>query len=78
VQGYNDGQLKWIVQNGMRYTGMPGWSGILDDGEMWHIVRFMRHLPRRGTLGAPPMYRQAVTEHQAAESGAASTQKKAE
>ncbi|MBZ5630989.1 MAG: cytochrome c [Acidobacteriia bacterium] len=78
VQGYNDGQLKWIVQNGLRFTGMPGWSGILDDREMWHVVRFMRHLPRRGSLGAPPMYRQVVNEHHAPERGAASTEKKAD
>jgi mono/diheme cytochrome c family protein len=78
VQEYRDGQLKWIVQNGLRFTGMPGWSGILDDSEMWHLVRFMRHLPRRGSLGVPPIYSQAASEHPAAERGAATAEKKAE
>jgi mono/diheme cytochrome c family protein len=34
VQAYSDGQLKWIIENGIRYTGMPGWKGILEDQEM--------------------------------------------
>ncbi len=67
VQDYSDGQLKWIVQNGLRFTGMPGWSGVLNDDEMWHIVTFMRHLPRRGSLGPPPIYSHSQHEHQAAE-----------
>src|SRR5215471_17310035 len=45
VQQYTDGQLKWIVENGIRYSGMPGWKDILEDDEMWSIVRFLRHLP---------------------------------
>lgn len=52
VQAYADGQLKWIIQNGIRYSGMPGWSGVLSDDEMWHIVHYIRHLPPKGTLGA--------------------------
>ena len=56
VQEYTDGQLKWIIENGIRFTGMPGWKGILDDQEMWHIVHFIRHLPAKGSLGAPAIY----------------------
>ena len=51
VQQYTDGQLKWIVQNGIRMSGMPAWNGILSDDEMWAIVRFLRHLPQKGSLG---------------------------
>ena len=52
VQKYSDGQLKWIIQNGIRFTGMPGWSGVLDDDEMWHIVAYLRHLPAKGSTDA--------------------------
>jgi mono/diheme cytochrome c family protein len=44
VQGYSDEQLKWIVENGIRYTGMPGWEGLIDEGNQWKIVYYMRAL----------------------------------
>ncbi|RJP67849.1 MAG: cytochrome c [Candidatus Abyssobacteria bacterium SURF_17] len=44
VQRYSDQQLKWIVDNGIRYTGMPGWNGIIDDVTQWKIVHYMRAL----------------------------------
>jgi len=31
VQDYADGQLKWIIENGVSPSGMPGWKGILED-----------------------------------------------
>jgi mono/diheme cytochrome c family protein len=31
VRQYRDGQLKWIIENGIRFSGMPGWKGTLDD-----------------------------------------------
>ena len=56
VQAYTDGQLKWIVENGVFPSGMPAWKGILDDDEMWAIVVYLRHLPKKGSLGAPTFY----------------------
>jgi mono/diheme cytochrome c family protein len=69
VQDYADGQLKWIMDNGIRFTGMPGWKGILDDNEMWSIVRYIRHLPQKGSLGAPAVFSEAEEEHEHAEHG---------
>jgi len=56
IQAYTDGQLKWIIENGIRFTGMPGWDGVLKDDEMWYMVRFMRHLPTKGSLGPPAVF----------------------
>ncbi len=56
VQAYKDGQLKWIIENGIFPSGMPAWKGTLDDEEMWAIVRYLRHLPRKGSLGVPTFY----------------------
>ena len=67
IQQYSDGQLKWIVQNGIRMSGMPGWTGILNDDEMWAIVRFLRHLPAKGSLGAPAIYAEGAGRHKHAE-----------
>jgi mono/diheme cytochrome c family protein len=63
VQAYTDGQLKWIVLNGIRFTGMPGWNGILKENEQWAIIRYLRHLPAKGSLGPPPVYKEAEHRH---------------
>jgi mono/diheme cytochrome c family protein len=67
VQDYTDGQLKWIIQNGISPSGMPGWEGILDENEMWHIVAYIRNLPVQGSLGIPAVYQEAEAEHEHAE-----------
>jgi mono/diheme cytochrome c family protein len=56
VQLYTDGQLKWIIDNGIRPSGMPGSKGILSEDEVWSIVVFLRHLPPAGSQGEPEMY----------------------
>jgi cytochrome c553 len=57
VQGYTDGQLKWIIDYGIGPSGMPGSKGILSDDEIWSIVVYLRHLPPLGSQGDPEMYR---------------------
>ena len=56
IQSYTDGQLKWVIDNGIEPSGMPASKGILSDEEIWSTVLFIRHLPPAGSLGDPPMY----------------------
>jgi hypothetical protein len=56
VQSYTDGQLKWVIDNGIAPSGMPGSKGILSDEEIWSAVLFIRHLPPQGSLGDPSLY----------------------
>lgn len=50
TQGLTDGELFYIVENGVRFTGMPAFG----DGDVngpaaalaWQLVHFMRRLPR--------------------------------
>jgi mono/diheme cytochrome c family protein len=56
IQSYTDGQLKWVIDNGIEPSGMPSSKGILSDDEIWSTVLFIRHLPPAGSLGNPPMY----------------------
>ena len=56
VQAYSDGQLKWVIEHGVFPSGMPASKGILSDEEMWQIVRYLRALPRAGSLGIPRAY----------------------
>jgi mono/diheme cytochrome c family protein len=47
TQKLGDGQLFYIVQNGVRLTGMPAFGSSNDDGtDSWKLVRFLRHLPK--------------------------------
>jgi mono/diheme cytochrome c family protein len=56
VQSYTDGQLKWVIDNGIFPSGMPASKGILTDEEIWSTVLYIRHLPPAGSLGEPSMY----------------------
>jgi mono/diheme cytochrome c family protein len=56
VQGYSDGQLKWVIDHGIFPSGMPASKGILNDDEIWQIVTYLRHLPPKGSLGEPAVY----------------------
>jgi mono/diheme cytochrome c family protein len=46
TQELTDGELFYIIRNGVRLTGMPGWSDLLSEEESWRLVSFVRHLPR--------------------------------
>jgi len=56
VQSYTDGQLKWVIDNGIFPSGMPGSKGILSDDEIWETVLYIRHLPSAGSVGEPEIY----------------------
>jgi mono/diheme cytochrome c family protein len=53
TQQMTDGELFFIIQNGIRMTGMPAWSSgetpqaqQRDAEDSWKLVRFIRHLPQ--------------------------------
>src|SRR5256714_9746685 len=71
IQDYTDGQLHWIIVNGINPSGMPAWKGILEEDEMWKIVRYIRHLPEKGSLGTPEVFKEEEEEHKQMESGGA-------
>ena len=48
TQNLTDGELFWIIENGVRFTGMPAFSdsgGHGGDESSWKLVHFLRHLP---------------------------------
>jgi mono/diheme cytochrome c family protein len=45
TQRLTDGELYFIIMNGIRYTGMPGWEGEHTPAETWKLVSFIRRLP---------------------------------
>jgi mono/diheme cytochrome c family protein len=45
TQLLTDGELYWIIENGVRLTGMPAWgAGGPDDLDTWKLVHFIRRL----------------------------------
>jgi mono/diheme cytochrome c family protein len=46
TQSLSDGELFWIIENGVRFTGMPGFTGHgAAENDSWKLVHFIRHLP---------------------------------
>ena len=50
TQDLTDGELFYIIENGVRFTGMPAFgTGKPDpagEKQVWQLVYFIRHLPR--------------------------------
>lgn len=46
TQRLSDGELYYIIQNGIRLTGMPAWGkeGDQNDEDSWKLVHLIRHL----------------------------------
>jgi len=49
TQKLSDGQLFWIIQNGVRFTGMPAFGDSHRAQDSWKLVLFIRHLPQLTT-----------------------------
>ena len=45
TQSLSDGELFYIIQNGVRFTGMPAFAESHSDTDSWELVRFLRQLP---------------------------------
>jgi mono/diheme cytochrome c family protein len=48
VQEMSDGELFYHLKNGIRHTGMPGWT--LPDRKLWQLSAYLRHLPQVAAL----------------------------
>lgn len=47
TQSLSDGEIFYLIENGVRLTGMPAWATGTPEGETasWQLVHFIRHLP---------------------------------
>lgn len=58
TQSLSDGELYWVIRNGVRLTGMPAWGNAdlgTHDDESWMLVSFIRHLPQMAPQEATEM-----------------------
>ena len=60
TQNLTDGQIRYIIRNGVRLTGMPGWARPHDEqsDDSWKLVLFIRNLHQ---LGSDEQRQQAST-----------------
>ena len=51
TQSMSDGELFWVIHNGIRFTAMPAWGegDPAQDLGSWKLVHFLRHLPQLTT-----------------------------
>jgi plastocyanin len=45
IQAMSDGALFAVIQNGVRWTGMPAFRGSHSTDEIWQLVSFVRRVP---------------------------------
>ena len=47
TQSMSDGEVFWVIHNGIRFTAMPAWGegDPAEDMGSWKLVHFIRHLP---------------------------------
>jgi mono/diheme cytochrome c family protein len=47
TQEMSDGELYWVIKNGIRWSGMPAFGKAGDtDEHAWKMVAYVRHLPK--------------------------------
>jgi mono/diheme cytochrome c family protein len=46
VQGRSNAELYWIIQNGLRMTGMPAFGPTHNSEKIWNLLAFVRELPK--------------------------------
>jgi mono/diheme cytochrome c family protein len=48
IQKMSDGEIFWVIHNGIRFTAMPAWGegDPAEDKDSWKLVHFIRHLPQ--------------------------------
>ena len=46
TQNKSDGELYYTIDNGVRLSGMPAFSGTHTVPQTWRLVLFIRHLPQ--------------------------------
>lgn len=70
TQSMSDGELFFVIHNGVRFTGMPAWGKGKpeEDTESWQLVHFIRHLPKLTLEELEEMKRyNPKTEHERAD-----------
>lgn len=44
TQAMSDKEIFWVIKNGIRFSGMPGFANINSDPQMWQLTYYLRSL----------------------------------
>ena len=72
LQQLSDGELYFIIANGIRYSGMPAFKADHSADDIWRTVLWVRHLARltpREKAALEARQKQATEEHEATMEG---------
>jgi mono/diheme cytochrome c family protein len=58
-----DGQIYWTIQNGIRMSGMPAWSGHFSDNTTWGIVHLLKNVDKLSPA-VTAAWQEAAGEHE--------------
>ena len=47
VQEMSDRELFWVIKNGIRLSGMPGFAKIESDEQIWKLAYYVRSLGKQ-------------------------------
>jgi mono/diheme cytochrome c family protein len=61
VQHWSDAELFWIIQNGVRLTGMPAWKSSISADDTWKLARFIHNLSRPASTAVPSQAQAAIS-----------------
>jgi mono/diheme cytochrome c family protein len=61
VQHWSDAELFWIIQNGVRLTGMPSWKSSISENDTWKLARFIHNLSRPAPTVVPSQAQAVVS-----------------
>ena len=66
TQQLTDGELFYIISNGVRFTGMPAWGDEDSPESIWALVALIRRLPKLSPEELKQMQEMASGAHNAA------------
>ncbi len=76
TQQLADGELFYIISNGVRFTGMPAWGDEDSPESIWALVAFIRRLPKLTPEELKQLQEQAGAKSSKEESPAKATKPK--
>ena len=59
VTSRTDGELFYLIQNGIRNTAMPGWQ--MPDQSIWSVVSYLRSLPKVAAVAGEATVQQSTS-----------------
>ena len=70
AKDWSPAELFWIINNGIKMSGMPSWPGLSDD-DLWNIVAFLQKLPGMSEQDYGDLVKDALAARERAVPGSA-------